>query len=137
MIFFKFKSKTKLLYLKANTDQIDILDKNFESKEKLSFKIEEGQEKVEQISCTCVSYEPALYEEFVFFLNKDFYLFKIYFLLNYFKLWVGNQRNGIVTVWSLKNFDLRMRIGVDDCQGYRLLLLADEQVIKKSKYFFD
>ena len=41
---------------------------------------------------------------------------------------MGNSRNGIIYVWSLVNFELKMRIGVDDCLGYRCLLSVDDLV---------
>ncbi|RNA33497.1 DENN domain-containing 3 isoform X3 [Brachionus plicatilis] len=86
------------IYLK----QIDIFDEFFQFKETLKFNCGENNE---LISCACLSHDPDSNEEF---------------------LWVGNTANGIVSVWSLKNFELKMRIGVYDCKGYRSFLSVDD-----------
>jgi hypothetical protein len=35
---------------------------------------------------------------------------------------------GLVYIWSLSNFELKMRIGIDDCEGLRSFLCVDDLV---------
>ncbi|CAF0739711.1 unnamed protein product [Brachionus calyciflorus] len=112
-----FQNKSKLAevttsrnyLILTSSSSIEILDEKLQYKETIKFKIGETYEK---ISCTCVSYDKDSDDEF---------------------LWVGNSTNGIVTVWNLNRFELVMRIGVEECNGYRSFLCVDDFIWAGSK----
>ena len=47
-----------------------------------------------------------------------------------FQIWAGSAKNGFVCVWSLKDFELKMRIAVDNCSGYRVFQFVDDTVTR-------
>jgi hypothetical protein len=41
------------------------------------------------------------------------------------KVWVGCSSNGFIWVWDLKDYELKMRIAVDETLGFRTLLYTN------------
>ena len=43
------------------------------------------------------------------------------------KLWIGDAKYGIICIWSLVDFEMKMRVAIE-CQGLTTMINIDEMV---------